>query len=169
MAQTGVFLYNLFAVLAYGAANKQPRILVSELMALVQTICQTIFVLDTTRRRCSSPREYRRKPGRQMVTFLLVSNMAMWIVNTLEKSRARSRPILLEFYGDWPWTLIVHISMPLAIFYRFHSTICLFEIWKGCYKYKHVASDSSRAAHGGHGAHGAVGLRKHADSERSGS
>lgn len=151
MAQTGVFLYNLFSILAYSFSGTMPRSLVSELFGLVQTILQTIFVLDATRRRCSRGREYRRKPGRQLVTFLLVANMAMWIVNTLEKSRARSRPMLLAFYGSWPWTLIVHISMPLAIFYRFHSTICLFEIWKGCYKLKHVSRihiNSERSATG---------------------
>ncbi|KAK3914822.1 Proton channel OtopLc [Frankliniella fusca] len=156
MAQTGVFLYNVFSVLAYSSMGVMPRVLVSELIALVQTICQTIFVLDATRRRCSSPREYRRKPGRQVITFLLVSNMAMWCVNTLEKSRARSRPNLMKFYGEWPWTLIVHISMPLAIFYRFHSTICLFEIWKACYKLKQHQPQSM-----------SLGVRKHTDSERS--
>ncbi|KAJ1522706.1 hypothetical protein ONE63_001867 [Megalurothrips usitatus] len=155
MAQVGVFMYNLFAVLAYCAGGQMPRILVSELIGLIQTIMQTIFVLDSTRRRCCTPREHRRKPGRQMVTFLLVANMAMWIVNTMEKSRARSRPRLIQFYGPWPWTLIVHISMPLAIFYRFHSTICLFEIWKGCYK---LNAHSSR---------GDSDSRKHTDSERS--
>ncbi|KAE8743045.1 hypothetical protein FOCC_FOCC011368, partial [Frankliniella occidentalis] len=155
MAQAGVFLYNVFSVLAYSSTGAMPRLLVSELIALIQTICQTIFVLDATRRRCSSPREHRRKPGRQMVTFLLVANMAMWCVNTMEKSRARSRPNLMKFYGEWPWTLIVHISMPLAIFYRFHSTICLFEIWKVCYKLKQHPQSM------------ALGLRKHTDSERS--
>lgn len=29
-----------------------------------------------------------------------------------------------------------HVSMPLAIFYRFHSTVCLCEIWKRAYKMK---------------------------------
>lgn len=156
MAQVGVFLYNLFSVLGYGAQETNARQLITEIIGLVQSICQTIFVLDSTRRRCSCPREYRRKPGRQMVTFLLVSNMAMWLVNTLEKSQASARPMLFVFYGKWTWTLIVHISMPLAIFYRFHSTICLFEIWKCCYKLKNTA------------VHNGVALRKHTDSERSG-
>ncbi|XP_034238334.1 proton channel OtopLc-like [Thrips palmi] len=155
MAQVGVFLYNLFSVLGYGAQAINVRQLVTEIIGLMQAICQTIFVLDSTRRRCSCPREYRRKPGRQMVTFLLVSNMAMWLVNTLEKSQASARPLLFDFYGKWTWTLIVHISMPLAIFYRFHSTICLFEIWKCCYKLKNPS------------VHNGVALRKHTDSERS--
>ena len=32
------------------------------------------------------------------------------------------------------WTLIVHATVPLTIFYRFHSSVCLAEIWKNAYK-----------------------------------
>ncbi|ODM93811.1 Otopetrin-2 [Orchesella cincta] len=62
----------------------------------------------------------------------------MWLINALEKSRGESHPAQLQFYGVWAWTIITHISMPLAIFYRFHSTVCLCEIWKRAYKIKHV-------------------------------
>lgn len=65
-----------------------------------------------------------------------VANFAMWTVNTLEKSRADVNPVQLQFYGLWPWIIITNVSMPLAIFYRFHSTVVLCEIWKRCYKAK---------------------------------
>lgn len=102
-----------------------------------------------------------------MVTFLLVANIALWSINALVKSRAIFRRThvsntkrknevdtiqyiqnvfqyfkQLEFFGEWSWTIITHVSMPLAIFYRFHSTICLFEIWKTTYKVRHVARGS---------------------------
>ena len=35
----------------------------------------------------------RNKPGREVVTFLLVCNLAMWAINTLETNRADSHPI----------------------------------------------------------------------------
>ncbi|KOB66504.1 putative otopetrin [Operophtera brumata] len=89
-------------------------------------------------RRSATSEQRREKPGRQLVTFLLVANMAMWAINTLEKNRAEFRPAHLAFYGPWAWTIITHVSMPLAIFYRFHSTICLFEIWKNCFKNKPI-------------------------------
>ncbi|KAG0729809.1 Proton channel OtopLc [Chionoecetes opilio] len=57
-----------------------------------------------------------------LVTFLLVCNLAMWAINTFETSRADAHPTQLNFYGIWAWTIISHISMPLAIFYRFHVT-----------------------------------------------
>ena len=47
----------------------------------------------------------------------------------------------VDFYGGtWAWPIITHISMPLAIFYRFHSTVCLCEVWKRSFKYKNFVS-----------------------------
>ncbi|KAF4520832.1 hypothetical protein B566_EDAN007127 [Ephemera danica] len=137
-AQTGMFIYSTFTIIGghFTIEKNTALVLITALASLVQTTCQTIFILDASRRSCSTARQIRRKPGRQLVTFLLVANLAMWAVNTLEKSRAESHPIQLHFYGLWAWTIITHVSMPLAIFYRFHSTVCLCEIWKRAYKMK---------------------------------
>lgn len=137
-AQTGMFIYSTFTIIGgqFTIERNTVLVLATALASLVQTTCQTIFVLDASRRSCSTPEQIRKKPGREIVTFLLVTNLAMWAINTLEKSRAESHPIQLHFYGLWAWTIITHVSMPLAIFYRFHSTVCLCEIWKRAYKMK---------------------------------
>lgn len=110
--------------------------MMAEVLSFIQTCLQTMFVLDGWWRRCRNIEQTKTKPGREIITFLIVANMALWTINTLEKNRAEFKPSLLKFYGNWSWTIITHISMPLAIFYRFHSTICLFEIWKTAYKIK---------------------------------
>ncbi|XP_051165879.1 proton channel OtopLc-like isoform X1 [Leptopilina boulardi] len=137
-AQTGMFIYSTFTIIgSHFTPDKDTiLILVTALASVLQTTCQTIFILDASRRSVSTAENIRRKPARQIVTFLLVTNLAMWAVNTLEKSRAESHPVQLHFYGLWAWTIITHVSMPLAIFYRFHSTVCLCEIWKRAYKVK---------------------------------
>ncbi|XP_019868975.2 proton channel OtopLc-like [Aethina tumida] len=137
-AQTGMFIYSTFTIIGgqFTIQKNTVLVLVTALASLLQTTCQTIFILDASRRACSTPDQIRKKPGRQIVTFLLVTNLAMWAINTLEKSRAESHPIQLHFYGLWAWTIITHVSMPLAIFYRFHSTVCLCEVWKRAYKIK---------------------------------
>jgi hypothetical protein len=137
-AQTGMFIYSTFTIIGgqFTIQRNTVLVLVTALVSLLQTTCQTIFILDASRRSCVTPEQIRRKPGREIVTFLLVTNLAMWAINTLEKSRAESHPIQLHFYGLWAWTIITHVSMPLAIFYRFHSTVCLCEIWKRAYKIK---------------------------------
>ncbi|XP_069675448.1 proton channel OtopLc-like isoform X2 [Periplaneta americana] len=137
-AQTGLFIYSTFTIIGghFTIEKNTVLVLITALASLLQTTCQTMFVLDASRRSCVTPEQIRRKPGRELVTFLLVTNLAMWAINTLEKSRAESHPIQLHFYGLWAWTIITHVSMPLAIFYRFHSTVCLCEIWKRAYKMK---------------------------------
>ncbi|KAJ8726942.1 hypothetical protein PYW08_015339 [Mythimna loreyi] len=143
LAQSGMFVYCMFSLIGSHHTQNQSNSVgltgfFSEFLSLNQTILQTLFIIDAWWRRSTTSEQRRNKPGRQLVTFLLVANMAMWAINTLEKSRAEFRPAHLAFYGPWAWTIITHVSMPLAIFYRFHSTICLFEIWKNCFKNKPI-------------------------------
>ncbi|OXA52987.1 Otopetrin-3 [Folsomia candida] len=138
VAQTGSFIYNVFTIIGghFTMKKNTALVLVTALSSLIQLLVQTLFILDASKRSAATSEQARRKPGREVVTFLLVTNLAMWAINTLEKSRADSHPVQLKFYGVWAWTIITHISMPLAIFYRFHSTVCLCEIWKRAYKVK---------------------------------
>lgn len=32
------------------------------------------------------------------------------------------------------WTLLSHLTLPLALFYRFHSSVCLADMWKASYE-----------------------------------
>lgn len=110
--------------------------ILAEFLSLLQTSLQTLFILNASHRRCKGSTQQRRKPAREIITFLLIANIAIWFMNTLIKGRAVFRATHMQLYGIWTWTIITHVSMPLAIFYRFHSTICLFEIWKIAYKSK---------------------------------
>ncbi|XP_067636088.1 proton channel OtopLc isoform X3 [Eurosta solidaginis] len=141
VAQTGVYLYGMFSILGsyfskWDTVPDRFEGIIAEVLGLAETSLQTMFILHASHRRCKGSKQARRKPGREIVTFLLVANIAIWFINTLIKGRAVFRQTNLVFFGVWGWTIITHISMPLAIFYRFHSTICLFEVWKISYKAK---------------------------------
>uniref|UniRef100_A0A336KML1 CSON012925 protein n=1 Tax=Culicoides sonorensis TaxID=179676 RepID=A0A336KML1_CULSO len=152
VAQSGIYIYCMFSVIGcyfaitsdssedYGAAMG----MFAEILCIVQTTLQTLFILHGWWKRCKGHEQRRQKPGRQFITFLLIANMSMWILNCLIKQRAGFRPTHMEVFGIWSWTILTHISMPLAIFYRFHSTICLFEIWKTTYKFKHITHTKSQ-------------------------
>lgn len=92
--------------------------LYSESLSFIQTTLQTIFILNSWWRRIKGKRESHSKPGREIITFLLVANMALWFINTLVKGHAAFRPTHLEFFGKWTWVIITHLTMPLQIFYR---------------------------------------------------
>ncbi|KAJ8984445.1 hypothetical protein NQ317_012509 [Molorchus minor] len=112
--------------------------IVTPLSALVQSSCQTVLVLDAWQRRCSTESQMRRKPGRQLITFLLLANISLWVVNRLKNNRSVSHPNQMDFYGILAWNIITHVSMPLVVSYRFQSTVCFYEIWKHVYKTKNV-------------------------------
>lgn len=144
MAQSGIYIYSTFGIIGhlFSMDAKGSMIgLTSEFVGIFQTSLQTLFIFNSWWRRCKGAHQNRKKPGRQVITFLLVANMAMWIISTLAKNQAGFRPTHMRFFGLWAWTIITHVSMPLAIFYRFHSTICLFEIWKSVYKMKRYLID----------------------------
>lgn len=120
-AQTGMFIYSMFTIIGshFTQEKHTSLVLITAFASVVQTTLQTIFILDASKRNVASADQARHKPGREIITFLLVTNLAMWAVNTMEKSRAESHPVQLHFYGLWAWTIITHVSMPLAIFYRY--------------------------------------------------
>ncbi|XP_046442073.1 proton channel OtopLc-like isoform X2 [Daphnia pulex] len=136
VALTGVISYNVFTIIGTQFSDHPDRmlVLINALTAVVQAVAQTVFVLGSSKRHLYTRRQEQRKPGREVVTFLMVTNFAMWAIITLEKSRFDAHPVQSQFFGQWPWTIITNISSPLAIFYRYHSTVCLCEIWKRCYK-----------------------------------
>ena len=53
----------------------------------------TDIIISLNLRYAYTPKQVRNKPGREVVTFLLVCNLAMWAINTLETNRADSHPI----------------------------------------------------------------------------
>lgn len=122
LAQSGVYIYSMFSMMGcYFTMNENEYSimgLIAEALSLFQTSIQTIFILNAWWRRTKGKHQDRTKPGREIITFLLVANMAIWFINTLVKNRASFRHSHLNFFGIWAWTIITHTSMPLAIFYR---------------------------------------------------
>ncbi|VEL42290.1 unnamed protein product [Protopolystoma xenopodis] len=94
------------------------------------------FILEASRRCAGTLTHVRTKPGRTLITFLLILNLALWIVKTFEVKRADNHVIHISYYTGIAWTIITHISLPLIIFFRFHSTVCLSDIWSNAYRFK---------------------------------
>lgn len=49
---------------------------------LIQVIIQTPFIIDGLRRCTNDPHLRRTKPGRELVTFLIITNVALWAFYT---------------------------------------------------------------------------------------
>lgn len=97
---------------------------------------KTVFILSGQRLVAGSRETMESKPGRQAVTFLLMINIALFLINTFEHQKAAVNQFTIAFFGKGTWTVIVHSTIPLTIFHRFHSSVCLSEIWKNSYRVK---------------------------------
>ena len=137
---SGVYILAILNVVAgkwyNGSELHGPMVIASNILIIFQATSQTVFIINGLRRSALTNVHERCKPGREFVTFLLVCNVAMWGLNTFEVLRASANPTSVNFYGNLHWNIISHITTPLAIFYRFHSVVCLATIWQGAYKLK---------------------------------
>ncbi len=65
--------------------------------------------------------------------FILICNLAIWLNLTFELGESYDSILLREYYGPLAWTVILYMLTPLAVFFRFHSAVCLSDLWDGVY------------------------------------
>ncbi|CAD5229522.1 unnamed protein product [Bursaphelenchus okinawaensis] len=119
----------------WGQNKMETYMLVVFVVREVQVIVQAVFILVSSRLRAQSPKAIAQKPGKQFVTFLLIANVSLFFFHTLEGMKS--------VFGDAiasrrtkPYATLICAVAPLVVFYRFHSSVCLAEIWKHCYNTK---------------------------------
>lgn len=92
----------MFSVIA-GALNSYLNpddqnllVTVTSSVAILQVVLQLLFIADVTRRRVHLPEHDRTKPGRQIVTFLLICNIAMIAIYTFEIQKVVANPVSIK-------------------------------------------------------------------------
>ncbi|KAL8589901.1 hypothetical protein ACOMHN_023988 [Nucella lapillus] len=135
----GAYVYLCFMLISsastlqgYGVVSMLSLVTIA--VGLVQSTLQAIFILDGLCRRAESDMQVENKPGRAVVTFVLVCNLALWVVTLFEIRKTIVVPFHRSFYGILPWNIILHLCVPLYIYFRFHSAICLSKIWFNAYQ-----------------------------------
>lgn len=133
----GQLMFCVFSMVALNHSDLTSTMIVCvSLLRMVQVLSQTVFILCAQRLMALSPSLQSKKPGREIVTFLLLCNVAMFLINTFETQKASANTLTSDFYGESIWMMIVYGTVPLTIFYRFHSSVCFAEIWKVSYRVK---------------------------------
>ena len=144
----GLFLFEGFIILSslaylvYGEIGAVDSVsqnwlsLAAGFINIIQAILQTIFVIDGLQRCSIRPEDQKKKPGRGIVTFLLISNVAIWIFKTFQVKEI-GLTTQAGYYGKTPWAIIMNLNLPLMLFYRFHSSVCLADIWASAYENEH--------------------------------
>lgn len=70
--------------------------MVTGLLVVLQVVFQLLFIADVSRRRVHLPEHDRSKPGRQIVTFLLICNISMFAIYTFEAQKVFANPVSIE-------------------------------------------------------------------------
>lgn len=77
---------------------------------VLQVILQTPTIIDGLRRCSYDERTQSTKPGRELITFLIVCNLSMWIMETLEIKSYETNRDRIHFYGiSLINTLLTHL------------------------------------------------------------
>lgn len=133
----GQLMFCIFSMAALNRTDTTSTMIVCvSLLRMVQVLMQTVFILCAQRMVALTPEMQSRKPGREIITFLLLCNVAMFLINTFETQKASANSLTTDFYGESTWLMIVYGTVPLTIFYRFHSSVCFAEVWKVSYRVK---------------------------------
>ncbi|KAJ1530390.1 hypothetical protein ONE63_005299 [Megalurothrips usitatus] len=127
------FLYAIFSIVP-ALEQRSYLSITTILLQVAQVLVQTPFIMDGMRRCSNCVRLRLQKPGRELVTFLIVCNVALWITDTFEIKSVDARDHRADYYGRVLWTMISHATVPLTMLYRFHSSGCLVHIWKSAYE-----------------------------------
>ncbi|XP_052085809.1 proton channel OtopLc-like [Mytilus californianus] len=139
VSMTGLYMFSMFSLIAaffYKDTTKGVLMIIVHILMICVATAQTIFMIFGLRLSAKNVNHVKSKPGREFVTFLLLCNFSLWFIATFEIQKSGHNPQQLEFYGAKAWTIFTHISVPLGIFYFFHSTVCLSHIWKHAWKFK---------------------------------
>lgn len=126
-----VYTYGIFGVVAGASRVLQGSehlllLLDGAFMVLLASL-QSLFV-QRLAMRCLPKKN--GKSGLQVVTFLMFSNLVLWLLETFTSQNHISSQQQLAMYGAVSWGIISRVALPLVIFYRFHSCVFLLEAWQ---------------------------------------
>ncbi len=100
---------------------------------IIQSLVQVWLVLVGSTRHAISRENLKEKPGRGAIMARLIINLVMWGHNSFLGRKSSTFSGFYQVYDLNKFMPIINICFPLIIFYRFHSSACLAEIWKHSY------------------------------------
>ncbi len=119
------------------------------LLALMVGVLQTCFIVDAFHREATNRWLKKKLPGRGTSMFLLIVNLAVWVLRTVyvgEVSDSHST-IHMYTYGQVVWSVLVQALWPWLLLYHFQAAVCFTYIWTTVYRPETVARLSRRTSH----------------------
>lgn len=93
-----IFFYAFFTMVPSITDGNYLSVVVS-ILQVSQVILQTALMNDGLRRCSNSQALQHKKPGREVITYLVVANVAMWLLQTFEIKSSEGNSVFYDFYG----------------------------------------------------------------------
>lgn len=136
---TSVFAFAVFGGIAAAFETHKPKgvlNILTNLFMILQSTMQVLFIVAASKLASANELQGRKKRGREFVMFLVLCNFALWAMNTFETQQPEHNPVQMDFYGPLAWSVLTHVTVPLSIYFRFHSAVCLINIWRYSWRYR---------------------------------
>ena len=94
----------------------------------IQGSMQFLFIMDAMRR---GPQPIWLKNNISpsiFVAILFHVNLGLWLISSFLLKETSQNSLMVDYYGSLTWNIVLYITLPLAIFFRFHSTICIVDV-----------------------------------------
>jgi len=127
--------YTIIAVANNGQESVIEYILLAiQIVTLVESTIQSTFIIDCLKMYSNDEELKRTKPGRSLITLLILIDVSLWVFQTFSAKKYDMNIIQIGYYDIIFWSIISSINTPFIIFFRFHASCCLSEIWANLYE-----------------------------------
>ena len=117
-----IFLYAAFSMVPAIQTQKLLFVVVC-LVKIIQAVLQTALICDGLRRCSNSVTLNSKKPGRELVTFLIVANVALWLLETFEIKSYEGNYYKYNYYGAVSSDIFLHLFTILFTYYCKRNTL----------------------------------------------
>ena len=142
-AMVGLLVYNVcdtFAITQHIIDGSKDRDIIlffsDNILCMGLSLAQTCFIVEGYSRRSTKSEHLKLKPGRGGITFLLIGNIAIWLLRSFsfKFDQVRSHTAEHNLFGYFMWQIITFGALPFVTFYHYQASACLAHIWIKSYK-----------------------------------
>lgn len=135
----GIYLYGFFSIISIfdtsGPISKSEKLfLIIHFVSIIESTMQAVFITNALKMYSQDRLIRKKKPARSMITLLIFVDISIWLLETFSVKKYDMMDTQLAYYDIVFWSIATSISTPLAIFFRFHASVCLSDIWKILYE-----------------------------------
>ena len=133
----GIYTYDFYSIIAIldnGLSSEVENISMAiHILSVLESTLQSVLIINALNMYTKQSFYKKKMPARSLITLLILIDVSLWLTGTLSIKKYEMNEMQLEYYNIVFWSITSSIATPLAIFFRFHSSVCLSDIWKTLY------------------------------------